>query len=46
MADYYNEIVKRIKEFVGIESVEQPAEPGKPFGPGVAEALNYVLDLA
>ena len=46
MADYYNEIVKRIKEFVSIESVETPAEPGKPFGSGVAEALNYVLDLA
>ena len=46
MADYYNEIVKKIKEFVRIDSVEAPALPGKPFGEGVAEALKYILDLA
>lgn len=46
MANYYDEIVKKIQEFVKIRSVEEPALPDMPFGAGVAEALEYILDLA
>ncbi len=46
MSKYYGEIVRSIKEFVAIDSVESPALPGKPFGQGVADALAYILDLA
>ncbi|MBP5193762.1 MAG: Sapep family Mn(2+)-dependent dipeptidase [Clostridia bacterium] len=45
MADYYSEIVKKVKELVRIDSVEQPALPGRPFGQGVADALAFMLDL-
>ncbi len=45
MADYYNEIIKKVKEFVRIDSVEGPALPNMPFGNGVAAALNYMLEL-
>ncbi|MBQ9481795.1 MAG: dipeptidase PepV, partial [Clostridia bacterium] len=45
MPNYYNDIIKSVKEFVSIDSVEAPALPGKPFGAGVADALAYILDL-
>lgn len=45
MVDHLNEIIKRIKEIVSIESVESEADTGKPFGSGVADALQYMLDL-
>lgn len=42
------ELLQRTKEFLAIESVldESSAGPGAPFGKGVAEALEYMLDLA
>jgi succinyl-diaminopimelate desuccinylase len=42
------ELLARTKEFLAIESVldESSAGPGAPFGKGVAEALEYLLDLA
>ena len=46
MANYFSEMVKSIKEFVQIPSVESEPLPGKPFGENVAQALEYVLDLA
>lgn len=45
MADYYNDLVTSIKEFIQIESVETDPQPGKPFGSGVADALAYMLSL-
>ncbi|MEW9031932.1 MAG: dipeptidase PepV [Planifilum fimeticola] len=42
------ELLERTKEFLAIESVldESTAGSGAPFGKGVAEALEYLLDLA
>jgi len=45
---YREELLQRTKEFLAIESVldEASAGPGAPFGKGVAEALEYLLELA
>ncbi|WP_235885439.1 Sapep family Mn(2+)-dependent dipeptidase [Paenibacillus cymbidii] len=46
MAPYQNEIAHHIAELVKIRSVQEEAEPGKPFGSGVDRALAYMLELA
>lgn len=46
MANYRDEIVHHISELVKIRSVQEEAEPGKPFGGGVSRALAYMLALA
>lgn len=48
MEKFRGELLQRTKEFLAIESVldESSAGPGAPFGKGVAEALEYLLDLA
>ncbi|RED76874.1 Sapep family Mn(2+)-dependent dipeptidase [Cohnella phaseoli] len=46
MAQYRNEIVHHISELVKIRSVQEEAEPGKPYGSGVNRALEYMLELA
>jgi len=40
---YKDEIILQIQNLVRIKSVEGPAEEGKPFGKGPAEALSYLL---
>lgn len=40
------EMLDTLRELLKIESVEGPAQPGMPFGPGPAQALEYVLNLA
>ena len=39
-------VIRDIKRLVDVPSVEGPAEPGKPFGPGPAAALAEALKLA
>lgn len=39
-------IIKSVQEIVRIKSVEEPAEPGMPFGRGVNNSLLYALNLA
>lgn len=46
MAKYRNEIAHHISELVKIRSVQEEAEPGKPYGSGVNRALAYMLELA
>lgn len=40
------DIIKSTQEIVRIKSVEGDAEPGMPFGIGVAKSLEYALDTA
>lgn len=40
------DLIRSVQELVRIRSVHEPALPGKPFGEGVDQALNYVLSLA
>lgn len=42
---YEEEIVEQIMKLIAIRSVKEPAEPGKPYGPGVDRALQYMLAL-
>jgi succinyl-diaminopimelate desuccinylase len=42
---YKDDVIKSIKESVMIKSVEESPVPGKPFGEGPAEALEYFLQL-
>ncbi|MGN1234684.1 MAG: Sapep family Mn(2+)-dependent dipeptidase [Christensenellaceae bacterium] len=46
MEKYFDRIVKSISEIVRFDSVQAPATKGMPFGKGVADALQYFLDLA
>ncbi|TYP51311.1 dipeptidase PepV [Thermosediminibacter litoriperuensis] len=39
-------LIKSVCEILKIRSVEEDPAPGKPFGEGVAQALEYALDLA
>lgn len=39
------QMIDGILELVRIDSVEKPAEPGAPFGPGVKAALEKALEL-
>ncbi len=39
-------LVDAVKKLVSIDSVEGPAQPGKPFGPGPAAALDAALEIA
>ena len=39
-------VIRDIKRLVDVPSVEGPAEPGKPFGPGPAAALAEGLAIA
>ena len=41
-----DEMVKDIMNMVSIRSVEEAAQPGKPFGEGPAAALDAALKLA
>jgi len=45
MEAYRDELLKTTAEVVKIPSVKAPADEGKPFGPDVARALDYVLEL-
>ncbi|MFW6256712.1 MAG: dipeptidase PepV [Bacillota bacterium] len=42
--EYKAELVGTVQSLIQINSVEKESVPGKPFGPGVNEALEYVLD--
>jgi succinyl-diaminopimelate desuccinylase len=42
---YKEEVIKAIQEAIRIKSVEEAPLPGKPFGKGPAEALEYFLKL-
>ena len=37
------ELVSAISRLVSVKSVKGPAEPGKPYGPGPAAALDEAL---
>ncbi|KXG78038.1 putative dipeptidase [Fervidicola ferrireducens] len=39
-------LIKSVCEIIRIRSVEEPPLEGKPFGEGVAQALDYALNLA
>ena len=41
-----NDIIQGTQQIIKIKSVEEPALPGKPFGEGVNNALEYALNLA
>lgn len=43
---YQEEIIQHTQELVRIRSVQDEAQPGMPYGPGVHEALTYMLRLA
>ena len=45
-AAHRDEMVADICRLVSVPSVKGPAEPGKPFGPGPAAALQTALDMA
>lgn len=47
MAKKKDELLQRLTEICSIESVldESTAEPGAPFGKGIAKALDYMLNL-
>jgi succinyl-diaminopimelate desuccinylase len=40
-----DQIIKSTQEIVRIPSIKKDALPGKPFGPGVHDALEYMLGL-
>lgn len=44
--NYQTEIINSIIDLVKIDSSQQPALPGKPFGEGAAKALGAFLSLA
>ena len=46
MEKYFENIKKDLKKLVSIESVESKPEKNKPFGKGVADALDFTLSLA
>lgn len=41
-----DELITSVQEIIKIKSVEKEGKPGKPFGDGVAAALDYALKLA
>ncbi|MEF9933379.1 MAG: dipeptidase PepV [Cetobacterium sp.] len=43
--NYREDVIKSIQEAVRIRSVQELGKPGKPFGDGAAEALEYFLEL-
>lgn len=45
-ADKQDVLAQAVSSLVSIDSVEGRPEPGKPFGPGPAAALDAALDLA
>lgn len=46
MEKYLNDTVKTIRELIRIDSTNQPAEEGMPFGKGAARALQVFLSCA
>lgn len=46
VAENRENVIRDIKRLVDVPSVEGPAEPGKPFGPGPAAALAEGLTIA
>ena len=46
MEKYLNDTVKTIQELIRIDSTNQPAEEGMPFGKGAARALQAFLSCA
>lgn len=46
MKKYLNDTVKTIQELIRIDSTNQPAEEGMPFGKGAARALQAFLSCA
>ncbi|NLX70495.1 MAG: dipeptidase PepV [Clostridiales bacterium] len=45
IGSYRDEIIRSTCELVAIPSVKGPAQPGKPFGEPVNQALEYMLQL-
>lgn len=43
---YREQIIESLRRVISIESVEEAAQPGMPFGPGPDRALRFTLDLA
>lgn len=43
---YRDELLKTTQELIRIPSVKAPAEEGRPFGPAIAQALDYTLAKA
>ncbi len=41
---YRDDIISTLQGLLKIKSVEQTSRPGMPFGPGVNEALEYILE--
>ena len=46
ISKYQDALIRSVQELIRIKSVHEPALPGKPFGEGVDQALQYVLNLA
>ena len=46
ISKYQDALIRSVQELIQIKSVHEPALPGKPFGEGVDQALQYVLNLA
>lgn len=44
--EYRDEMVASLQELIRIKSVQDKAEPGAPFGRGVADAFEYMLKKA
>lgn len=42
---YETDIIRELSALIRIRSVKEPAQPGMPYGPGVARALDYMLKL-
>lgn len=42
---YETDIIRELSALIRIRSVKEPAQPGMPYGPGVARALDYMLQL-
>lgn len=46
ICSYRDDIIKDVQAMIRIRSYASAAKPGKPFGDGVAEALEYMMELA
>lgn len=46
MKKYLNDMIQSLQWLIRIDSVEEPAQEGKPFGEGCFMALQYTLALA
>lgn len=46
IADNREALIRDLKTVIDIDSVEAPAEPNAPYGPGVRKALDAALEIA